>query len=373
MRLADFIEHRLPLILVEWENFAKTLLPASAQMTSLALRDHAEDMLHVIARDLRTAQTPAQQHAKSWGDSDASQLDGTPLTAAQLHGSLRASAGVSIQQLVSEFRALRASVLRLYANESDPGSHTVVDIGRFNEAIDQAIAESAQVFQSQVEHWRKLFLAVLEHDLRGPMQAVLASAQVLAVLPSGSKRDEVAARLQRSGKRMNELLDELLDFNRATLNLGFSLNSTHCDLAAACLDEVELRRVAHPDHRIGWTSSGSAVGVWDASRVRQALGNFIANAAKHGDRHSPIEVELRGTADEVCIAVSNRGAAISPDVIDAIFDPLRSAADSAADDKTHMGLGLFVVREIAKAHGGRVAVDSSPSQTRFSLHLPRSR
>lgn len=373
MRLADFIEHRLPLILVEWENFARTLLSASAKMTSLAIRDHAEDMLQGIAKDLRIAQTRAEQHAKSWGESDAAPADETPFTAAQLHGSLRASAGISIQQLVSEFRALRACVLRLYADEADVGSHTIVDIGRFNEGIDQAIAESAQVFQSNVEHRRNLFLAVLEHDLRGPMHAVLASAQVLAALPPGRKRDEVAARLQRSGKRMNDLFDELLDLNRVTLNLGLSVNCAQCDLAPACLEEVEMRRVAHPDHRIGWTSSGSTVGVWDASRVRQALGNFIANAAKHGDTHSPIEVELRGTADEVCIAVSNHGAAISPDVIGSIFDPLRSAADSAADDKTHMGLGLFVVREIAKAHGGHVAVDSSPSETRFSLHLPRSR
>jgi signal transduction histidine kinase len=372
MRLADFIEHRLPQILEEWENFARTLMPASAQMDSLALRDHAEEMLRDIAQDLRTTQSRAQQRTKSWGEKDAAHVGETPSTAAQLHGSLRAAAGISIQQLVAEFRALRASVLQLYADEADTGAYTIHDIGRFNEAIDQAIAESAQVFQDQIEHWRDLFLAVLQHDLRGPMQAVMASAQVLGVLPPGAEREQVAARLKRGGERMKALLDELLDLNRVTLNLGLPMNRVHCDLVPACLEELELRRAAHPGHHIGWTTSGSAVGVWDASRVQQALGNLIANAAKHGDARGTIEVELHGTADEVCIAVSNQGPAISPEVIDAIFEPLRRVEDPANDDQTHMGLGLFVVREVAKAHGGDVVVDSSPSGTRFSLHLPRS-
>lgn len=372
MRLADFIEHRLPRILEEWETFAGKLLPASAQMGPLALRDHAEEMLRVVAADLRTPQSRATQQSKSWGTDDATHRGPTPFTPAQLHGSLRASAGISIQQLVSEFRAMRASVLRLYADEAEAGPHTIPDIGRFNEAIDQAIAESVQVFQSQVEHWRNLFLGVLQHDLRGPMQAVLSSAHLLAALQPGAERDAVAARLKRNGERMKILLDELLDYNRVMLDLGLSMNRVRCDLAPACLDEVELRRLAHSGHAISWTASGATAGTWDASRVQQALGNLIANAAKHGETNGPIDVELRGSEGEVRIVVSNRGPRIDPDAVESIFDPLRGAADAGGDDRTHLGLGLFIVREIAKGHGGDVSVDSSPEATRFCLRLPRA-
>lgn len=370
MRLADFIEQQLPAIASEWEDFARTLAPAAGGMTSLVLRDHAEDMLRVIVEDLRTAQTADRQQSKSWGRDDAAH-DAKVLNAAQLHGALRASFGISIQQLVSEFRAMRASVLRLYAAQVEPGPDTLKDIGRFNEAIDQAIVESVQIFQARLEHWRNLFLGVLQHDLRGPLQAVLASAALLAALPAGPQREEAAQRLRRSGERMRSLLDELLDYNRATPSLGLAMNRVACDLAAACIEEVELRRMAHPSHTIAWRASGPTQGLWDASRIQQALGNLITNAAKHGDKHGRIEVELNGTADEVTITVSNRGAVIDAEAVASLFDPLRRSSDSDADDRSHLGLGLFVVREIARGHGGEVSVESSEALTRFRLRLPR--
>lgn len=369
MRLADFIEQQLPAIVSEWEAFAGTLL-REGTMTPLVLRDHAEDMLRVIVEDLRTAQTSEHQHAKSWGREDAAH-GASVLTAAQLHGSLRAASGISIQQLVSEFRAMRASVLRMYAQQAEAGAHTLQDIGRFNEAIDQAIAESAHIFQQRVEHWRNLFLGILQHDLRGPMQAVLSSASLIAALPAGEQREQATQRLRRSGERMRALLDELLDYNRATLNLGLRMNRVPCELAAACLEEVEMRRLAYPGHGIEWRAAGPTEGLWDASRIQQALGNLIANAARHGDEHAPIGVELLGTEDEVTIAVSNRGPAISPDAIGSIFDPLRSSADAGREDRSHLGLGLFVVKEVAMAHGGHVQVDSGDDLTRFCIRLPR--
>ena len=370
MRLADFMEQRLPEIVSEWESFARTLSPASGAMTALVLRDHAEDMLRVIIDDLRTAQSAEQRHTKSWGRADAAQ-DGSVLTAAQLHGSMRASSGISIQQLVSEFRAMRASVLHLYASECAAGPDTLHDIGRFNEAIDQAIAESAHVFQDRVEHWRNLFLSILQHDLRGPLQAVLSSALLIAALPAGPDRDQATQRLRRGGDRMRALLDELLDYNRASLNLGLLMNRRPCDLASACLEEVELRRPVHPGHTIEWLASGDTHGLWDASRIRQALGNLIANAARHGHNNGLIGVEVQGTDDAVTIVVSNHGPAIAPDSLGSIFDPLRSSADPGHDDPTHLGLGLFVVKEVAIAHGGDVAVESGAAMTRFCMRLPK--
>lgn len=338
-------------------------------MASLALRDHAEGILQAIAADLRGEQSAQQQRAKSHGQRDAAR---DRATAAQVHGALRASAGFSIQQLVAEYRALRASVLYLYAEAADTGHHTLGDVGRFNEAMDQAIAESVQVFSEQLEHWRNLFLGVLQHDLRGPLQAVLSTSYLIAELPAGPERTQAVARLKRSGDRVKGLLDELLDYNRATLNLGLAIRRAPCDLAAACLQEIELRRSAHPGHVIEWSASGQTEGLWDASRVQQALGNLISNAAKHGTAGGRVAVALAGDADGVLLAVSNGGPAIAPEMTTSMFDPLRRSPESDSSDRTHLGLGLFIVRQIAQAHGGNVAVESDGTSTRFSMRLRRT-
>jgi signal transduction histidine kinase len=170
---------------------------------------------------------------------------------------------------------------------------------------------------------------------------------------------------------MRALLDELLDYNRATLSLGLRVQRSPCDLAAVCEAEVELRRQAHPGHAIDWRASGATGGLWDASRIQQALGNLIANAARHGDEGGAIGVDVQGADDAVTIVVSNRGPAIAPEAIGSIFDPLRSSADPGRDDATHLGLGLFVVKEVAIAHGGSVHVDSGAELTRFRMRLPK--
>jgi hypothetical protein len=140
MRLAEFILHEMQVILAEWEAFATTLLPAAAGMTPLALRDHAEQILEAVARDLASPQTREEQSEKSKGR--APSVPSAPQTAAETHAVLRARSGFNINQLVAEYRALRASVLRLWldANPLEPAA--VDDVIRFNEAIDQAIAES---------------------------------------------------------------------------------------------------------------------------------------------------------------------------------------------------------------------------------------
>lgn len=159
VRLADFIETNMSVILAEWEEFASSLLPAAAGMDAAALRDHAEQILVAVAKDLRTVQSRLEQSAKSKGRAPA--LPCVTETAAQTHAVLRATEGFTIRQLVAEYRALRASVLRLWADAGEYGPDAMEDASRFNEAIDQAIAESVDYFTSEVDRWRALFLGVL--------------------------------------------------------------------------------------------------------------------------------------------------------------------------------------------------------------------
>ena len=139
MRLADFIETNMEEILSDWEGFARTLLPAAGGLGVSALRDHAEQILHAVAQDLRKNQTRSEQAAKSRGEAVRSAP--SPETAAETHAVLRATGGFTMQQMVAEYRALRAAVLGRWADSHEPGPDTLDDMTRFNEAIDQAVAE----------------------------------------------------------------------------------------------------------------------------------------------------------------------------------------------------------------------------------------
>jgi signal transduction histidine kinase len=321
MRLAEFILHNMEAILAEWEAFAATLLPAALGMPPLALRDHAQPILEAVAKDLSTPQTREAQSEKSKGR--APQVAGAPETAAQTHAVLRARGGFDINQLVAEYRALRASVLRLWVDASPLDETGVEDVIRFNEAIDQAVAESVGHFHAQVERARNLLLGMLGHDMRSPLQAIQATASGLAALSAGEQVSSAAARLIRSGAAMQALLDDLVDFNRTRLGLGIRVVPSDMDLAAAVADELEQLRGAHPDRQIELAATGDNCGRWDGARLQQLLRNLVSNAIRYGPPDTPVRVALRGGEADVRLEVTNRGPTIEPSDLSQIFDPLK--------------------------------------------------
>ena len=286
MRLADFILRDMEAILVAWEAFASVQLPAARHMKSLALRDHARQILEAVAKDLSTSQSRKAQTAKSLGQ--APLLIGAPETAAQTHAVLRAQSGFDINQLAAEYRALRASVLRLWADDSQPESTHLDDIIRFNEAIDQALAESVAFFSAQVDQARNLFLGMLGHDLRNPLQTIQMTASYLAVLNAGAEVTEAAGRLIKSGRHMHALLDDLLDYNRTKLGLGINITPGDIDLSQLCATELDQLRAANPGRRIDLQVQGDPCGNWDSPRLQQLLGNLVRNAIKYGAPGAPV-------------------------------------------------------------------------------------
>lgn len=371
MRLADFILLNMEAILAEWESFASTLLPASTGMTSLALRDHAPQILQAIAKDLGTSQSRDEQWEKSRGR--APKLDGAPATAAQSHAVLRARGGFDINQLVSEYRAMRTSVLRLWTDTAAPTTTTLDDVIRFNEAIDQAIAESVREFHAHVEQARNLLLGMLGHDMRSPLMTILTTATHLSELNAGEQITAAAASLVRSGASMQALLDDLVDFNRTKLGLGIRVVAAPVNLAVPVADEVEQLRCAHPDCSIELTVTGDCSGHWDGVRLQQALRHLVSNAIVYGTPHTPVGVALRSDDRIVRMEVTNRGRPIDSSLSHQIFDPLRRGATPGGIDRSAgLGLGLYVVREIARAHGGEVDVYSRDGQTTFAIELPRN-
>ncbi|WP_153950028.1 sensor histidine kinase [Cupriavidus sp. U2] len=371
MRLADFILRRTDAILSEWEAFARTLLPAAADMRPLALRDHAPQILVAVAKDLSHAQSRKEQFEKSTGH--APKLAGAPETAAQMHALLRARSGFDINQMVAEYRALRASVLRLWIDESAPDSHREDDMIRFNEAIDQAIAESVDFFSMQVDLARNLFLGMLGHDMRSPLQTIQTTASYLAALNAGEQVTGAASRLIRSGARMQALLDDMVDFNRTKLGLGINIAPSDIDLGQLIGDTLDQLRIVHPEHRIELGVVGHCRGVWDGQRLQQLVGNLVLNAIKYGAQNAPVHVTVTDKGSEVLLEVKNTGTPIERSAFDLIFHPLHRGPNQGTNADGSLGLGLYIAREIAKAHGGEIKARSDAAETVFSVTLPRSK
>lgn len=364
MRLATFLEVARENILKEAVAFAQSL-PALRGLGEGTLRDHLPQLLETISEDLRTPQSRSESISKSHGQAPAPSSE----TSAQAHGFMRAQRGITIEQLVAEFRALRSSILRLWAEAHPPGPEAIEDITRFNEAIDTAVAESVHFFAAERERWRQLFLGVLGHDLRTPLNAIGLTVELIRI--ERSLPETQTALLKRGVARMTTLLDSLLEYSRASFGAGMSLQYSQSDLAQACAEEIELLAAAHPRARIEFEAFGSVQAFCDSSRIREALANLVSNAIKHGTPTEPPVVRLDADLDQVRITVTNAGS-IPESEIEGLFEPLRQRdTPSAKAERTHLGLGLFIARQIARAHGGEVTGSSAEGHVQFTIEIPR--
>lgn len=374
MRLEKFIVDNLDAILGDWVAFARSQFPAANDLPKAALLDHGRLILEEIAADMQMPQNAGERQAKSEGsDSRASDSPSQP---SRSHARQREQQGFQIEQLVAEYRALRATVLRRWTAASGTAqAEDLEDVTRFNEAVDQAIAESLQVFVAEVNKSRDLFLGILGHDLRGPLSTISSCAALDSRARPNDSRN--ATLVLRSVAQMKALLDDLVEYTRHRLGSGLTINPRKLDLglfARHTLDEIDAIGRG-PDLEL--KVDGDLHGEWDARRLHQALSNLVFNALKYGLSGSPIRILLDGTrGDAVTLAVENSGKPIAQESLATLFDPLVRAggAEDGSDSQVagaNLGLGLYVVREIATAHGGSIEVSSDDSATRFSVCLPR--
>jgi signal transduction histidine kinase len=374
MRLADFILTHREAILAEWAAFAKTCAPASGSMGITALSDHASEMLTVIAADLKTPQDRLEQSKKSKGQAPAS--GSTELTAAEKHGTGRAESGFTLDQMVAEYRALRASVIRLWTKERTEASSTDLDdLTRFNEAIDQSLAESITRFTEDLDKSKEMFLAILGPDLRSPIGAVLTSAKfMLETNELEEPHRTLTTRIVSATTRMNQMVGALLDFTRSRLGGGIPIKRESMNMGKLVHDVVNEVLAAHPERRIQVNARGALKGEWDCERMTQVLTNLVGNAIEHGSPGTSVAVDVQGSDDEVSIAIHNRGVAIPEDQLDGLFSAMkrRSAVSASAGSSANLGLGLYIADRIVHAHKGTIQVESTEEKgTTFTVHLPR--
>ena len=376
MRLSEFIVQNVDRIVDEWEQFAATITPAAENMDSIELRDHAKAILIAASRDMNTAQTASEQQAKAEGES----LEKTPSLdrASASHGELRHAVGFDLVQMTSEFRHLRACVIRLWVKSVDSPAHThLQDMIRFNEAIDEALAESTAAYAEQVNRSRDIFLAILGHDLRAPLQAVSMSTEMLE---RKAKLDANAlnyvAAIKNGARHMGAMVSDLLEFVRSRLGTGLPIERRLMNLGNACQSALEEACAGQPDCTPTLRVEGDVEGLWDPSRISQLLQNLIGNALQHGARQGEISLSVTGSADAVTLRVHNRGIPITEDAVGTLFDPLvRSPSEDPTlpGTSTSLGLGLFIVKEVVDAHHGQIDVTSTQAEgTTFTVVLPKN-
>ena len=368
MRLAAFILANIDRILTAWVDFARSV-PAASRMTVDALRDDAERMLRFIAHDIETRQSRHEQYLKSIGAGPKPAAH--DVSGAQDHGLARAVDRFSLSDLVSEYRALRASVLSLWLDSADADIDTQ-QIIRFNEAVDQLIAESVARYSGKLDTDADVFTASIGHDLRNPLNAIAVSAQLLnesAGLPALAK--EAVDQITSSAVRMGTMLGELQDFSRVRLRGMVLFERERLDVARVCEDVVREIRVSTPDCHINFSHDGDTVASGSGERIGQMLSNLVANAVQHGNPNCDVDVDVKGHEQAVSISIRNSGPAIPGEALARIFEPLYRTDSTNHENRAHLGLGLYIARTIARAHGGDITVTSDSAATTFEVRLPR--
>jgi signal transduction histidine kinase len=355
--LTAFIRQHRNAIVDEWLSRA-VKLPNAQTLAPPALWDHVPDILDRLA------------DAIDRRDDTAAALEDLP----EQHASLRFRQGYDLRQVIAEYRLLREVIMQMYAERSDLSAQSRPDMHSLtvlNEQLDRAIGEAVDHYALERDQARDKFVAILGHDLRDPLNTVVFQASALSQRAGELDPKTVTAlgRIAASGKRMERMIRDLLDFARGHLGGGFTIVPTAFDARAFLASRVQEIADAHPDRDVQCVApsvSGDFHVEWDADRISQVITNLVHNALVHG--RDPIVVEPHDEGEQVSITVRNHGE-IPPAILPRLFD----AFSTDTSEKAHggLGLGLYIVQQIAHAHGGEVVANSEGGETTVRVRLPR--
>jgi len=380
MRLADFILDQAETILQEWDIFARTLEPSASSMTTKELRNHAGEMLKCVANDMNTTQSRQEEIDKSHGDEPRT----LQTKAGEEHGLARLDSKFTIEQLASEYRALRSSVLRLWAEATTrSNSKDIGDIVRFNEAIDQLLAASIFSFAKatrealEAEKSRKdQFLAMLAHELRNPLAPISAAATLLKMAKSNDAIVTTAGDIiARQVTHMATLVEDLLDVSRVTRGT-IELKLEPLDLRQVIFNAIEqVTPLLEARHHVLTVDElpQPITALGDRERLVQVVTNLLTNAAKYTPERGHIELKLDLYDGQVAIIIEDNGVGMAGDFVPHVFDIFAQAERTSDRATGGLGLGLALVKSLVELHGGKVAGSSEGlgKGSKFTVWLPR--
>jgi phosphoserine phosphatase RsbU/P len=283
--------------------------------------------------------------------------------------------GRSIPMVMNAIRrdadgAITHDVAAFVAHDRDKYERELV---QSRKKLEQAVGEANRL-EEQAED-RALFaeqmVGIVSHDLRNPLSTIQMGAIVLTRMNATPEQLQVLQRIKRAGDRALRLIADLLDFTQARLGKGLTVTpkaavNVH-DLVAATLEELGL---AFPHRTLKHERRGQGLCSVDTDRLEQVIGNLVANAMSYGLPGTPVTVTSEVGADACVISVHNEGEPIRSSVLPDLFKPMMRGASESSPGRS-VGLGLFIVNEIVKAHGGSVVADSGPAGTTFSARFPR--
>jgi signal transduction histidine kinase len=253
--------------------------------------------------------------------------------------------------------------------------------GRTAEARRQALAAAAARLRTENDalalrqlnaRFQEQFMAILSHDLRGPLSSVTMGVAVLRRSPP-SNQPAVLDRMASSAARMGRMIEQLLDLTRTRLGGGIPLAHVPVNMGKLVTDVVDEARTAYPGREVNVETSGPLDGEWDPDRLAQVLSNLVCNALSHGGSEAPVEVRVEGAGAVVGFSVHNTGPAIPEALAGSLFDPFRRGErDNGRSGTAGLGLGLYIAREIVRAHHGTIDFLSNEREgTTFRVELPR--
>jgi PAS domain S-box-containing protein len=223
--------------------------------------------------------------------------------------------------------------------------------------------------RKRLDELRERLFGIVGHDLRNPLNAIkMASENLARNLPPQYRN--TAGMIIRSVDRMSKMIHQLLDFTRVRFAAGLQLERERVDLAGVCRDVIAETELAHPERQVTFFAAGDGTGLWDRSRLAEVLSNLLGDAIQHGAPDLPIDVTLTAATEEVLIEVHNQGPPIPPEILPVVFDHFRGTGGGKT--ASSLGLGLYISREIVRAHGGEIEISSSAEVgTIATMRLPR--
>jgi signal transduction histidine kinase len=217
--------------------------------------------------------------------------------------------------------------------------------------------------------FRERFMGLLAHDLRQPLNTIFMANSTLASLLDDARLTKTMQMQIRAAKRMKGMIAELLDFTRVRPETGMPIHRVPTDLEVTAHSVLEEVRATHPERPFEFQALGNCIGNWDPDRLAQVCSNLLGNAIEHGDANAPVVARVDGSDEKfVALVVLNVGRPIAAELLQHLFLPFRRAGGGPGGG---VGLGLYIVEQIAAAHGGSVTAESDAESTRFVVRLPR--
>ncbi len=243
---------------------------------------------------------------------------------------------------------------------------------REQEALAATLASMAKELHEE-QQVRERFIGILAHDLQNPLSAVLLSTALVQKTTPTEPTLRLTTTIVNNAKRLSRMVAELLDFARSRRPEGLPVHPTEVDIGALAASAVETIRGVHPSRTIDLVCEADLQAWCDSDRALQVVTNLLENALRYGADDRPVTVTLRGKEDEIELRVHNWGKPIDVDDLNMLFDAFRRGRGAAQRAGGGLGLGLYVVDQVMRAHGGRVEVTSSEADgTTFVTHWPRT-